>query len=55
VPTVCSLIATTKLNDVEPFAYLRDILERMTDGHSISRIDDLKLLTTQRIALEITR
>lgn len=30
--TVCSLIATAKLNEVEPFAYLRDILERMTDA-----------------------
>ena len=39
--TVSSLIATAKLNDVEPFAYLRDILERMTDGHPMSRIDDL--------------
>ena len=39
--TVCSLIATAKLNNVEPFAYLRDILERMTDGHPMSRIDDL--------------
>jgi transposase len=39
--TVCSLIATAKLNDVEPFAYLRDVLERMTNGHSMSRIDDL--------------
>ncbi len=39
--TVCSLIATAKLNDVEPFAYLRDILERMTNGHPMSRIDDL--------------
>ena len=39
--TVCSLIATAKLNDVEPFAYLRDILERMSDGHPMSRIDDL--------------
>ena len=39
--TVCSLITTAKLNDVEPFAYLRDILERMTNGHSMSRIDDL--------------
>ncbi len=38
---VCSLIATAKLNDVEPFAYLRDVLERMTYGHPMSRIDDL--------------
>jgi transposase len=39
--TVCSLIATAKLNDVEPFAYLKDVLERMTDGHPMSRIGDL--------------
>jgi transposase len=39
--TVCALITTAKLNDVEPFAYLRDILERMTDGHPMSRLDDL--------------
>ena len=31
--TVCSLIATAKLNNVEPFAYLRNVLQRMTDGH----------------------
>jgi len=39
--TVCSLIATAKLNNVEPFAYLRDILERMTDGYPMNRLDDL--------------
>ena len=39
--TVCSLIATAKLNDVEPFAYLRGVLERMSDGHPMSRLDDL--------------
>jgi transposase len=39
--TVCSLITTAKLNDVEPFAYLRDVLERLSDGHPMSRIDDL--------------
>jgi hypothetical protein len=26
---VASLLATAKLNDVEPFAYLKDVLERM--------------------------
>ena len=31
--TVASLIATAKLNDVEPYAYLKDVLERMTNGH----------------------
>jgi hypothetical protein len=39
--TVCSLIATARLNDVEPFAYLKGVLERMTDGHPMSRLDEL--------------
>lgn len=39
--TVCSLVATAKLNGVEPFAYLKDVLERMTNGHPMSRLDDL--------------
>jgi transposase len=39
--TVCSLVATAKLNDVEPFAYLKDVLERMTNGHPMSQLDDL--------------
>jgi hypothetical protein len=39
--TVCSLIASAKLNDVEPFTYLSDILERMTEGHPMSRLDEL--------------
>ncbi len=38
---VASLIATAKLNDVEPFAYLKDILERMVAGHPMNRLDDL--------------
>jgi transposase len=38
---VASLLATAKLNDVEPFAYLKDVLERMSNGHPISRLDDL--------------
>ena len=38
---IASLLATTKLNDVEPYAYLKDVLERMTHGHPMSRIDDL--------------
>jgi transposase len=39
--TVCSLVATAKLNNVEPFAYLKDVLERMTNDHPMSRLDDL--------------
>ncbi len=38
---VASLLATAKLNGVEPYAYLKDVLERMTDGHPMSRIDEL--------------
>src|SRR4030088_1977099 len=39
--TVCSLIATAKLNNVEPFAYLRNVLQRMPDGHPANRLDEL--------------
>ena len=38
---VASLLATAKLNDVEPFAYLKDALERMSNGHPMSKLDDL--------------
>jgi hypothetical protein len=39
--TVCSLIASAKLNGIEPYAYLKDVLERMAAGHPIARLDDL--------------
>ena len=39
--TVSSLITTAKLNDVEPFAYLRDVLQHMPDGHKATRLNDL--------------
>jgi transposase len=38
---VSSLIATAKLNNVEPYAYLRDVLQRMANGHKANRLDDL--------------
>src|ERR1700682_5782254 len=38
---VASLLATAKLNDVEPFAYLKDVLERMSNGHPMSKLDEL--------------
>lgn len=38
---IASLITTAKLNEVEPFAYLKDVLTRMSNGHPMSRIDDL--------------
>ena len=39
--TVCSLIATAKLNNAEPYAYLKDVLQRMTDDHPANGLDDL--------------
>lgn len=38
---LCSLIETAKLNDVEPYAYLADILQRMVDRHTANRLDEL--------------
>jgi transposase len=38
---IASLIETAKLNGVEPWAYLKDVLERMSHGHPMSRIDEL--------------
>jgi transposase len=38
---LCSLIETCKLNDVEPYAYLHDVLTRMVDGHPINRLNEL--------------
>jgi transposase len=39
--TVCSLIESARLNGVEPYAYLRDVLQKMVDGHPINRLDEL--------------
>jgi len=38
---LCSLIETAKLNGVEPYAYLADILQRMADGYPANRLGDL--------------
>ena len=38
---VCSLIATARLNDIEPYAYLKDVLERMSDRYPASQLNDL--------------
>ena len=38
---LCSLIETCKLNAVEPYAYLHDVLTRMVDGHPINRLKEL--------------
>ena len=39
--TIASLIETAKFNDVEPLAYLSDVLTRIVTGHPKSQIDDL--------------
>ena len=38
---IASLIETCKLNDVEPYAYLRTTLEAIAAGHPAARIDEL--------------
>ena len=38
---VATILTTAKLNDVEPYAYVKDVLERMAGGHPVSRLDDL--------------
>jgi transposase len=38
---LCSLIESCKLNDVEPYVYLHDVLSRMVDGYPINRLDEL--------------
>jgi transposase len=38
---LCSLVETCKMNGVEPYAYLADVLQRMVDGHTINRLDEL--------------
>ena len=38
---IASLIETCKLNDVEPFAYLKATLEAIARGHPQDRLDEL--------------
>jgi transposase len=37
---VASRLESAKLNDVESYAYLKDVLERMANGHPMSQIDE---------------
>lgn len=48
---VCSLIETANLNQVEPYAYLKDVMQRLVDGHPMSRIDDLLPWNWQKLQL----
>ncbi|HET8728828.1 MAG TPA: IS66 family transposase [Alphaproteobacteria bacterium] len=38
---IASLVETCKLNDLDPHAYLADVLTRIGEGHPQSRIDEL--------------
>jgi hypothetical protein len=38
---IASLIETCKLNNVEPYAYLKATLEAIAKGHPAARIDEL--------------
>ena len=38
---MASLIETCKLNGTDPYAYLRETLTAIANGHPASRIDDL--------------
>jgi transposase len=49
---IYSVIGTARLNDVEPFAYLRAVFERIAD-HPINRIDELlpwRLMPVEQVA-----
>jgi hypothetical protein len=39
---IASLIETCKLNDIDPLAYLTDVLTRIVDGHPNRDIDALR-------------
>ena len=39
--TIASLIETRKLNDIDPLAYLNDVLARIANGHPNSEIEQL--------------
>jgi hypothetical protein len=48
---IASLIETCKLNDIEPHAYLSDVISKIVDGHPNSRIDDAPALGLSRRAI----
>ncbi len=38
---LCSSSFSLTLPGVEPYAYIKDVLQHMTNGHPMSRIDEL--------------
>jgi transposase len=49
---LASLIETCKMNDVDPEAYLRDVLTKIVARHPISRIDELLPFAYAELAAE---
>jgi hypothetical protein len=49
---IASLIETCKLNDIDPLAYLTDVLTRIVNGHPNSEIDQLLPWAYRRQDLE---
>ena len=45
---LASIVATCKLNDVNPVDYVADTLRAILDGHPQSRIDDLMPWRSQK-------
>lgn len=39
--TIALLVETAKLNGLDPYAYLTDVITRIVAGHPQSQIDDL--------------
>ncbi|MGE3370817.1 MAG: IS66 family transposase [Rhizobiaceae bacterium] len=39
--TIASLIETAKLNGIDPYSYLADVIARIVNGHPQSQLDDL--------------
>ena len=39
--SIYTLVATAKLNGLNPETYLKDILAKIAEGHTINRIDEL--------------
>jgi transposase len=44
---IYTIVQTAKLNDVNPEAYLRDILAKIADGHPIKKIDKITQWPTE--------
>jgi hypothetical protein len=44
--SIYTIVRTAKLNNVNPETYLRDVLTKIAEGHTINKIDALLLGTS---------